>query len=61
MKINELYKLNELKEQGLTEYPVKDIKAKVYVNGIKVYFFELIDSQTNYRLYSVINKRSFLL
>lgn len=61
MKINEVYTIKEINEQGLTEYPAKDIKAKVYVNGIKVYFFELIDSQTNYRLYSVINKRSFFL
>ncbi len=61
MNINELYTVKEIKEQGLIEYPAKDIKAKVYVNGIKVYFFELIDSQTSYRLYSVINKRSFFL
>jgi hypothetical protein len=61
MKINEAYTLQEIKDQGLVEYPAKDIKAKVYLNGTKVYFFELIDSQTNYRLYSVINKRSFFL
>lgn len=61
MKVNELYSLNDLLSQGLIEYPVKEVKTKVYLNGSKVYFFELVDNQRSYRLYSVINKRSFFL
>ncbi|MBK9291410.1 MAG: hypothetical protein IPM52_07270 [Bacteroidetes bacterium] len=61
MKINEVYTLKQIQDHGLTEHQVKEINAKVYLNGDKVYFFELIDNQQSYRLYSVINKRSFFL
>lgn len=60
MRINEVYTLNEIREQGLTEKTVKDIQAKVFLNGSKVYFFEPVNPQT-LRLYSIINKRSFFL
>jgi hypothetical protein len=60
MKINEVYTLKEIQELGLTEKVVKDIQAKVFLNGAKVYFFEPVNQQT-LRLYSVINKRSFFL
>ncbi|MCK9292434.1 MAG: hypothetical protein WCR58_03670 [Bacteroidales bacterium] len=61
MKVNESYTEKEIMDFGLEAYPVKDIKAKVFKNGHKVYFFELIDDQPIYRLYSIINKRSFYL
>lgn len=61
MKVNDSYTLKEIKDEGLTEYNVANIKAKVFLNGSKVYFFELVDDQPVYRLYSVINKRSFFL
>ncbi|KAF0131236.1 MAG: hypothetical protein FD155_900 [Bacteroidetes bacterium] len=61
MKINESYTKHELNSQGLVEYPAKDIKAKVYLNGTKVYFFELDNNHQSYRLYSIVNKRSFFL
>jgi len=60
MRINEIYTLNEIREYGLTEKSVKDIQAKVFLNGSKVYFFEPVNTQT-LRLYSIINKRSFFL
>jgi len=60
MEINEVYTIKEIQEQGLTERCIKDIQAKVYLNGTKVYFFEPINNQA-FRLYSIINKRSFFL
>ncbi|MDP3463802.1 MAG: hypothetical protein Q8S18_13500 [Bacteroidales bacterium] len=60
MKINEVYTMQEIREFGLTEKSVKDIHAKVFLNGTKVYFFEPITTQS-LRLYSIINKRSFFL
>ncbi len=61
MQINDVYTLQQIHSQGLTEHPAPNINAKVYLNGEKVYFFELIDNQQAYRLYSIINKRSFFL
>ncbi|MBU1371009.1 MAG: hypothetical protein KJ578_07475 [Bacteroidetes bacterium] len=61
MKINEIYSKKDLNESGLVERQVKDINAKVYLNGSKVFFFEQLDNQHSYRLYSIINKRSFFL
>lgn len=61
MQINEVYTLQQIQAQGLKEHPAREINAKVYLNGDKVYFFELIDNQQAYRLYSIINKRSFFL
>jgi hypothetical protein len=60
MKINEIYSVSEIIEQGLVEKQIKEIPAKVYLNGTKVYFFEPVNSQSM-RLYSIINKRSFFL
>jgi hypothetical protein len=61
MKINQTYTQQQIRQQGLVEYPIKDINAKVYLNGTKVYFFELDNNHQDYRLYSIINKRSFFL
>jgi len=61
MKINDTYTKNELESFGLVERQVKDINAKVYLNGSKVFFFEPLADQQSYRLYSIINKRSFFL
>lgn len=60
MEINEVYTEKEIKEQGFVEKQVKEIQAKVFLNGSKVYFFEPINTQSM-RLYSIINKRSFFL
>ncbi|MDN5349805.1 MAG: hypothetical protein PWQ54_1201, partial [Bacteroidales bacterium] len=38
MKINDIYTKNELESFGLVERQVKDINAKVYLNGSKVFF-----------------------
>ncbi len=60
MKVNEVYSIDEIREQGLVEKQIKEIQAKIFLNGTKVYFFEPISTQSM-RLYSIINKRSFFL
>ncbi len=60
MKINEQYSLTEIKSNGLIEKSVKDLDAKVFTADNKVYFFENVGNKI-YRLYTVINKRSFFL
>jgi hypothetical protein len=60
MKINEEYSLTEIKSSGLIEKSVKDLDAKVFTANNKVYFFENVGNKI-YRLYTVINKRSFFL
>ena len=60
MKINEEYSLTEIESNGLIEKNVKDLDAKVFTANNKVYFFENVGNKI-YRLYTVINKRSFFL
>lgn len=60
MKINEVYTAEEINNQGLTPRNVTAIRAKIYSNDRKVYFFEPLNNQA-FRLYSIINKRSFFL
>ncbi len=60
MQINEVYNSSELLEFGLVEKEVKELPARVFINGTKVYFFEPINNN-DLRLYSIINKRSFFL
>ena len=60
MEINKNYSLDEIKSDGLIEKEVKDLNAKIFVNGNKVYFFEKMNEDI-LRLYSVINKQSFFL
>ena len=60
MKLNEQYSLNEIKSNGLVEKSIKDLDAKVFTMENKVYFFENVGDKL-YRLYTVINKRSFFL
>ncbi len=58
--MNEQYSLNEIKSNGLAEKPIKDVDAKIFTMDNKVYFFENVGDKL-YRLYTVINKRSFFL
>jgi len=62
MKINEQYSLSEIKSKGLIEKEVKDLDVKIFTSEqeSKVYFFENI-GDSFFRLYTVINKRSFFL
>lgn len=60
MQMNEVYRTSELLEFGLVEKEVKELPARVFINGTKVYFFEPINND-DLRLYSIINKRSFFL
>ena len=60
MKVNEQYSLTEIESNGLIEKSIKDIDAKVFTMDNKVYFFENVGDKL-FRLYTVINKRSFFL
>ena len=60
MQINKIFSLKELASQGLKEQDVKELSAKVFIKDSNVYFFDQTDKK-HYRLYSVINKRSFFL
>ncbi|NQU34340.1 MAG: hypothetical protein HQ521_14005 [Bacteroidetes bacterium] len=60
MKINNNYSIDQIESVGLKEKEVKDLQASIYTKDQKVYFFERI-GQEKYRLYSVINERSFFL
>lgn len=60
MKINNSYSIGQIESVGLKEKEVKDLQASIFTKDQKVYFFERLD-QEKYRLYSVINERSFFL
>lgn len=60
MKINNSYSIDQIESLGLKEREVKDLQASIYIKDQKVYFFEKIDPE-KYRLYSIINERSFFL
>ena len=53
MKVNEQYTINHIKSTGLIEKAVKDVDAKIFT-------MENVGNKL-FRLYSVINKRSFFL
>lgn len=58
--LNKIFSLEDLAKAGLKNLNVKELTAKVFVRGDKVYFFDSTDDN-HYRLYSVIHKRSFFL
>ncbi len=60
MKINNNYSMDQIESTGLIEREVKDLQTSIFTKDEKVYFFEQIDSE-RYRLYSIINERSFFL
>lgn len=60
MKINNYYSTDQIESNGLIEKAVKDVQFSIYVKDTKVYFFESIDKE-KFRLYSIINERSFFL
>lgn len=60
MEINKTYSLTQIQSNGLVEKDVKDLNTRIFLNGDKVYFFEAIENEV-FRLYTVINKRSFFL
>ncbi len=60
IQINKIFSLEELASQGLKKRDIKELSAKVFVKDSNVYFFDQPDKK-HYRLYSVINKRSFFL
>jgi len=60
MKLNQTVSVEEIAILGLKELNVAEISAKIYEKGDRVYFFDEMDS-SHYRLFSVINKRSFFL
>jgi hypothetical protein len=60
MEIDNIYTESEIKEHGLAPNKLENFDFKVFQGSSKVYFFEPIGSN-NYRLYSVISKKSFFL
>ena len=60
MELNEKYSMQEIKSSGLVEKSIKDLNARIFTMDNKVYFFENVNNRL-FRLYSVINKRSFFL
>jgi hypothetical protein len=60
IQIDKTFSLEELARQGLKQRDVKELSAKIFIKGDKVYFFDQTDNK-HYRLYSVIHKRSFFL
>jgi hypothetical protein len=60
MKINNNYSIDQIESIGLKEKEVKDLQTSIFTKDQKVYFFEQIDHE-RYRLYSIINERSFFL
>jgi len=60
MKINSNYSIDQIESVGLKEKEVKDLQASIYTKDQKVYFFEKLNNKM-FRLYSVINERSFFL
>ncbi len=60
MRLNEQYSIHQIKSAGMVEKSLKDLNAKIFTGNDKVYFFENVGNK-RYRLYSVINKRSFFL
>ncbi len=60
MKINNNYSIDQIESIGLKEREVKDLQASIFTKDQKVYFFERLDHE-KFRLYSVINERSFFL
>ncbi len=61
MKIGNVYKLNEILEKGLYQHePIIEFNSVIFLNDYFVYFFEAIND-SEFRLYSIISKRSFYL
>ena len=60
IQINKIFSLEDLARQGLKQQDVKELSAKIFIKDDRVYFFDQTDNK-QYRLYSVIHKRSFFL
>jgi len=60
MEIDSIYSFDEILQFGLHDEHVLRVRAKAFIKGDKVYFFEEV-SPKHLRLYSVINKKSFFL
>ncbi len=60
IQIDKTFSLEELARQGLKQRDVKELSAKIFIKDDKVYFFDQTDKK-QYRLYSIIHKRSFFL
>lgn len=60
MELNKNYSLQQIKTNGLEQKEVKELSSTIFTNNNKVYFFEKI-SEELFRLYTVIDKKSFFL
>ncbi|MDZ7742075.1 MAG: hypothetical protein U5Q03_10070 [Bacteroidota bacterium] len=60
MELDKIYTFNEIASFGLTPNQIENVDFKVYEGTKKVYFFESVGGN-NFRLYSIISKKSFFL
>lgn len=60
LTINQIFSIEELAKAGLRELDVPNLSAKIFAKGDQVFFFDETN-QDLYRLFSIINKRSFFL
>jgi hypothetical protein len=60
IELNEAYTLHQIIANGMMEKEVKDLEARIFTKDNKVYFFENLNNH-DFRLYTVINKKSFFL
>jgi len=60
MEVNQYYSMRQIKTNGLVEKNVKDVNSSIFTKDSKVYFFEPMGKK-RFRLYSIINERSFFL
>lgn len=59
MKIDTNYSIDQIESMGLIEKEVKELQVNIFTKNHKVYFFEPVGEK--FRLYSIINERSFFL
>jgi len=59
MKINTNYSIYQIESSGLIEKVVKELQVNIFTKDQKVYFFEPVGEK--FRLFSIINERSFFL
>ncbi len=60
MELDKIYTFNEITSFGLTPNQIENVDFKIYEGTKKVYFFEPVGGN-NFRLYSIISKKSFFL
>lgn len=60
LELDKTYSENQVESIGLIPREAKNISSKVFVKNSKIYFFEDLKN-SNLRLFSIINEKSFFL